>query len=237
MANALNTSKAPPELALAQFFTPALRAWLVNELLPDSLAPEMPYALLELGYSELPPDLHQAPAVRDFLKREMSQLAARQTPEAATRLLQLCEQIVQLYLLLHPAEAPALRQLNQRLPPGVSFSLVSGRLLFEPALYFQPHNLSHQEQTLLAALPLPDAAADVAAAAAPPAEPPTAAAAHAKMPESPEGQRSLPPPQTGGQAEPAAAPAAEASAEPLPRHQHLRQIRARRLQLLKEWES
>lgn len=232
MANALNTSKAPPELALAQFFTPALRAWLVNELLPDRLAPEMPYALLELGYSDLPAGLHQAPAVRDFLKREMSQLAARQTPEAATRLLQLCEQIVQLYLLLHPQEAPALSQLNQRLPPGISFSLVSGRLLFEPELYFQPHNLYHQEQTLFAAAPLLDASPSAAQA-----ESPTTATAHAKMPEPSEGSQPLPPAETVSPAEPRPAPAAEVAAAALPRHQQLRQIRARRLQLLKEWES
>ncbi|MBF2053722.1 MAG: hypothetical protein IGS03_09705 [Candidatus Sericytochromatia bacterium] len=245
MANALNTSEAPPELGLAQFFTPALRSWLVNYLLPDSLAPEMRYALLELRYEKMPEDLHKAAAMRDFLKREMSQLAACQTAEAASRLLQLCEQIVQLYLLQHPAEGTELEHLNQLLPPGISFSLVSGRLLFEPALYFQPHNLYDQEQTLFAHPPL---SATRLTDKGP--------AAHAKMPlalsrsdrtsddASAPAQQQAESPQTLQQATsaPDVQPVREAATEPaapepLPRHQRLRQIRERRLQLLKEWES
>ena len=272
MANALNTSEALPELGLAQFFTPALRSWLVNYLLPDSLASEMRYALLELHYDELPAELHKAAAMRDFLKREMSQLAARQRPEAARQLLQLCEQVVQLYLLQHPAEAAELAHLNQLLPPGVSFSLVSGRLLFEPALYFQPHNLYDQEQTLFAHPPLPsvaltdkgpaahvkmsqdrngsDPASDGAAtkqkadgsqdrSGSDPASDGAATkqkadgSQTAQQPAAPTGVQPIvketPPPEADA--------AGSASPESLPRHQRLRQIRERRLQLLKEWES
>lgn len=250
MANALNTSEALPELGLAQFFTPALRSWLVNYLLPDSLAPEMRYALLELHYDELPAELHKAAAMRDFLKREMSQLAARQRPEAARQLLQLCEQIVQLYLLQHPAEAAELAHLNQLLPPGVSFSLVSGRLLFEPALYFQPHNLYDQEQTLFAHPPLPSVAlTDKGPAAhvkmsqdrsgsAPASD---GAATKQKADGSQTAQQPAAPASVQPIAKetppPEAAAAGSASPESLPRHQRLRQIRERRLQLLKEWES
>lgn len=123
------------------FLTAALRSWMVNKLLRPQDLSEISYLLLELGYQELPADDQMA----DFLKLEMSRLSSGGMPEQM-RLIRLCEGIIQFYLLEHPDETPELSQLNQFLPPGVSFSLVTGRLLFEPENYYQPHNLFVQEQ-------------------------------------------------------------------------------------------
>ena len=127
-----------PDIA---FLTAALRSWLVNHLLKQEDLQELEYLLLELGYADPPAQ----ELLKDFLKREMSRLAAA-GPDARLRLIRLCEGIVQFYLLDHPRETPELDQLNRFLPPGLAFSSISGRLLFEPEHYFQPMNQFVHEQ-------------------------------------------------------------------------------------------
>lgn len=140
----LTTSGTTPE---PNFLTAALRSWLVNHLLSQEDLEELVYLLLELGYEEASlPEAAPAP-LRSFLKREMSRLASESSSTSHQLLIRICEGIVQFYLLHQGRETPALDQLNLFLPPGLSFSPVTGHLLFEPEDYFQPHNLFVQEQS------------------------------------------------------------------------------------------
>lgn len=134
-------SVAGPE---AVFLTAALRSWLVNHLLAEEDLQELKYLLLELGFE--PPSAGSE--IRDYLKREMSCLAAG-GQESMRRLVLLCEGLVQFYLLTHLEQMSELNQLNRFLPAGFHFSALSGRLLFEPERFFQADNLYYQEQSRL----------------------------------------------------------------------------------------
>lgn len=137
--------KSMPSFEVIAYLTPAIRTWLVNELLSTTSEQELAYLLFELGYSEI---LDSDPqTLKSFIKQEMSLLARRATVSAFNTLIKLCEGLVQFYLVQEPP-ATKLKQLNQLLPPGLHFSLVSGKLLFEPELFFQEHNLFYQEQSL-----------------------------------------------------------------------------------------
>ena len=129
----------PADYPNIDFLSAALRSWLVNHLISEPDLQELTYLLLELGYADPPTE------PRDFLKREMSRLAVGGA-EARLRLIRLCEGLVQFYLLRHPRETAELDQFNRFLPPGLLFSTVTGRLLFEPKHYYQTHNLHVQEQ-------------------------------------------------------------------------------------------
>lgn len=133
-----------PDESLVQtsfFLTAAVRSWLVNRLLDPQDIDEIRYLLLELGYS----DSFESIDMIDFLKSEMSRLnnGSRQNTQV---LIRLCEGIVQFYLLRHPRKTPELDQLNSFLPPGLSFSSVTSRLIFEPEFFYQSHNLFIEEQ-------------------------------------------------------------------------------------------
>lgn len=195
--------------------TAALRSWLVNHLLSDEDLPELGYLLLELGYSV--PD---SASLKDFIKREMSHLASGAEADQLL-LIRLCEGLIQFYLLHRPQDTPELDQLNRFLPPGLSFSPLSGRLLFVPEHYFQPHNLYVQEQDswYLGLGPTPDAEQPAPATPAP-------AAAQAPAPAEPE----APSPEPG--ANRSQTPRELASVQ---RGQQFRHIRQRRLEMLKHW--
>lgn len=233
--------RAPALTPAADFMTAALRSWLVNQLLSDGDLAELPYLLLELGYTEVP-----APeACRDFLKREMSRLAGLGENQA---LIRLCEGLIQFYLLQHPRECPELEQLNRFLPPGLAFSNLSGHLLFEPEHYYQPHNFFVQEQAhwVLSGRRAPEVPPARAALPGPTDGPEPANIPEAEPESGP--QASMPAPEASPASPPvpeaplASPPAAQELAHAVPRNgdersQQFREIRKRRLQLLKEWEN
>jgi len=211
-----------------QFLTAALRSWLVNHLLPDALAGEMAYCLLELG-DELP--AQQSPAaMRDFLKRQMSLLSGKSDLASQQHLIRLCEGVVQLYLLKHPDQSPELDQLNQLLPPGLSFSLISGHLIFEPELFFQAHNLYHVEQAFQVVPPaeLPAGSKNPALSQAPDPEPELAQTL---------AQEPLAASVSASEAKPSFSALSVPQSAEAAKHEVFREIRQRRLLLLKEWES
>ncbi len=133
-------SDLPP---LSLFLSSALRSWMLAQLVSAEESDELKFLLLELNYAEH--DLDQVSDFRQFIKREMSRLFLNSDPESEACLIHLCEGLVQFSLIREPA-AEKVQSLNQFLPPGLSFSLVSGRLLFEPDHFFQSHNLFFQEQ-------------------------------------------------------------------------------------------
>lgn len=128
---------------LSLFLTPALRSWMLAQLVSNEESTELKFLFLELSYTEQA--LETVKDYRSFTKREMSRLLSANTPETNACLIRLCEGLIQFSLIREP-NAEKVQVLNQFLPPGLSFSLVSGRLLFEPPHFFQPHNLFFQEQ-------------------------------------------------------------------------------------------
>lgn len=233
----------------AGFLTAALRSWLVNHLLSDEDLPELGYLLLELGYSVTEPA-----ELKDFIKREMSRLAAG-PPTDRQLLIRLCEGLIQFYLLHRGQDTPELDQLNRFLPPGLSFSSLSGRLLFVPEHYFQPHNLYvHEQENWYLGQQFRQAPARPELAQPP--EQPVAAAESAPEPPNqrpsdeaePLAQEAAPAPEERSPSEsgealaaattsPATAPSASRSPREAmtQRGQQFRHIRQRRLEMLKHW--
>lgn len=205
-----------PEESLIQtsfFLTAAVRSWLINHLLDPQDIAEIRYLLLELGYS----DSFESIDMIDFLKSEMSRLnnGCRQNAQI---LIRLCEGIVQFYLLRHPRKTPELDQLNSFLPPGLSFSSVTSRLIFEPEFFYQSHNLFIEEQAHWY-LPHQDVRLTLEKVFPEPLE---------KALSQPAEKLSEP-----TSTHPIESPAVE----PLPRTKKFKTIRNQRLQLLKQWEQ
>lgn len=246
-----HAAQAHPDWPDAGFLTAALRSWLVNHLLSDEDLPELGYLLLELGYSVTEPA-----GLKDFIKREMSRLAAG-PPVDRQLLIRLCEGLIQFYLLHRSQDTPELDQLNRFLPPGLSFSALSGRLLFVPAHYFQPHNLYvHEQESWYLGQPSrhapespepaarppeqPERPAEARAAADPLSESPSSAEAETPVQEpAPASDEGSLPESPGPFAAPTSEPAPSASRSPREgasqRGQQFRHIRQRRLEMLKHW--
>lgn len=110
--------------------TPAIRAFLINQLVSDQDAPELALVLLEPDADREPPT-----EIRRRLKAKLNTLA-QATQGGESLLVQACEHIVQ-FALLHPTAAAELQQLNQLLPEGLHFSPQSGRLLIDLTRYRQ----------------------------------------------------------------------------------------------------
>lgn len=119
--------------------TPAIRAFLVNQLVSDQDASELALVLLEPEADREPPD-----EIRRRLKAKLNALAT-QTEGPEPHLVQACEHIVQ-FALLHPTAPSELQRLNHLLPEGLHFSAQSGRLLIDLEQYRQ--GAIGQEDTL-----------------------------------------------------------------------------------------
>lgn len=109
--------------------TPAIRAFLINQLVSDQDAPELALVLLEPEVDREPPA-----EIRRRLKAKLNALAQPQGAESS--LVQACEHIVQ-FALLRPTAVNELAPVNALLPEGLQFSHQSGRLLIDLALYRQ----------------------------------------------------------------------------------------------------
>jgi len=120
----------------AAYLTAALRGRLVRAAINEANATDIACFLAEL---DLNPTLENTP--ENLCRYLLSQLAlwARE-PESTEKLVRCCEGLAQFYLWEAGKNPELLKQINTHLPQGLSFSLISGRLLLDNRAFYAPEN-------------------------------------------------------------------------------------------------
>lgn len=122
------------------YLTAALRSRLIRAALSPDSAADIPFLLEEL---DLPVPESATP---ESLTAHLQSCLARLAREGlAVQLIRCCEGLAQFCLLQGENSSRALVEINQFLPPGLSFSLKSGRLLLNEAIFHAPDNPFLQE--------------------------------------------------------------------------------------------
>ncbi len=118
------------------YLTAALRSRLIRAAVSEANTTDIACFLAEL---DLQPALENSP--ENLCKYLLSQLShwARE-PESSEKLVRCCEGLAQFYLWEAGEKPEVLQQINTHLPQGLSFSLISGRLLLDRDLFYAPEN-------------------------------------------------------------------------------------------------
>lgn len=129
-----------PSHTPSAYLTSALRSHLIRAALNTSQAADILFLLEELG---LPiPTSSERESLAIHLQSCLAQLARE---GKRLQLIRCCEGLAQFCLWQGESAAQTLEQINQFLPPGLRFSLKSGRLLLDEAVFYAPDNPFLQE--------------------------------------------------------------------------------------------
>ncbi|PIQ25865.1 hypothetical protein COW36_22265 [bacterium (Candidatus Blackallbacteria) CG17_big_fil_post_rev_8_21_14_2_50_48_46] len=126
------------------YLNPALRSRLIRAALNADSASDIIFLLEEL---ELEKPLENTPEELQFYLQSLLARLARDSAQEAS-FVRCCEGLAQFYLFGAGEDPVVLREINQALPPGLSFSLKSGRLLLEPLQFYAEDNLFVQESRI-----------------------------------------------------------------------------------------